>query len=158
MQAIAEGMRVSNRDVLAAITRRLRCATRRWSREVERTLSVHARLHSIARKRATLDPSLRARADAAKSKADIVAVIGSHVRLARSGETYRGPCSFHDGREKSFHVHPASGFWFCFACESGGDVIKFVERMYGASFEDAVRILETQGDLLALLPALARRR
>ncbi len=53
----------------------------------------------------------------------------------------KGLCPFHDEKSPSFHVTPARGFFHCFGCQEGGDVITFVQRVEGVSFTEAVERL-----------------
>ena len=48
--------------------------------------------------------------------ADIVAIIGEHVRLKKVGSVYRGPCPFHQGTNNNFSVLPKGGYT-CFVEE-----------------------------------------
>ena len=43
-------------------------------------------------------------------QADIVAIIGEHVRLKKTGSVWRGPCPFHQGTNANFSVMPR-GTW-----------------------------------------------
>jgi len=52
-----------------------------------------------------------------------------------------GLCPFHSEKTPSFHVHPDRGFFKCFGCGVGGDVITFVQKLENAAFGDAVRML-----------------
>ncbi len=47
--------------------------------------------------------------------ADIVAIVGEHVRLKRTGNSWRGPCPFHGGKGPNFSVQPGKGYK-CFVC------------------------------------------
>jgi DNA primase len=76
-----------------------------------------------------------------KSHADIVQVVQERVQLRRSGATYKGLCPFHGEKTPSFHVYGDKGFFKCFGCGVGGDVIKFVELYDKVSFPEAVRQL-----------------
>jgi DNA primase len=38
--------------------------------------------------------------------ADIVEIVGEHVKLRRSGADFRGPCPFHGGKNPNFSVSP----------------------------------------------------
>ncbi len=73
--------------------------------------------------------------------ADIVQVVGDVVSLRRSGATWKGLCPFHGERTPSFHVNREKGFFHCFGCGVGGDVLKFVELHEKVGFMDAVRML-----------------
>jgi DNA primase len=41
-----------------------------------------------------------------RDQADIVQVIGEHVKLKRVGTSFRGPCPFHQGKDANFSVSP----------------------------------------------------
>src|SRR5688572_28968241 len=76
-----------------------------------------------------------------KSIADIVQVVSDTVPLRKMGVTYKGLCPFHGERTPSFNVNPDKGFFKCFGCGVGGDVIKFVELRDKVGFSEAVRTL-----------------
>ncbi len=79
--------------------------------------------------------------DDLKHQADIVVVIQDYVSLKKTGATYKGLCPFHGEKTPSFHVNRDRGFFHCFGCGAGGDVIKFLELHEKLSFVDAVRQL-----------------
>ena len=79
--------------------------------------------------------------DDLKSHADIVQIVQERVPLRRSGVTWKGLCPFHGEKTPSFHVNGDKGFFHCFGCGVGGDVIKFVELYDKVAFPDAVRQL-----------------
>jgi DNA primase len=79
--------------------------------------------------------------DDLKSHADIVQVVQERVPLRRSGATWKGLCPFHGEKTPSFHVNGDKGFFHCFGCGVGGDVIKFIELYDKVSFPEAVRQL-----------------
>ncbi|MFI5245133.1 MAG: DNA primase [Gemmatimonadales bacterium] len=70
--------------------------------------------------------------------ADIVAIIGEHVRLKKVGSVYRGPCPFHQGTNNNFSVLPKGGYT-CFVCGEKGSVFTFVQKRLGLSFVEAVK-------------------
>ena len=80
-----------------------------------------------------------------KSHADIVQVVQERVPLRRSGATWKGLCPFHGEKTPSFHVNGDKGFFHCFGCGVGGDVIKFVELHDKITFPEAVRQLAARG-------------
>ena len=79
--------------------------------------------------------------DRVKSAADLVQIVGEHVRLRKSGSNFIGLCPFHSEKTPSFHVHAERQFFYCFGCHAKGDVIHFVEKMEGLTFADALRWL-----------------
>ena len=76
-----------------------------------------------------------------KHQADIVVVIQDYVSLKKTGATYKGLCPFHSERTPSFHVNRDKGFFHCFGCGVGGDVVKFLELHEKVGFQDAVKLL-----------------
>jgi DNA primase len=76
-----------------------------------------------------------------KHQADIVTVIQDYVSLKKTGATYKGLCPFHGEKTPSFHVNRDKGFFHCFGCGVGGDVIKFIELHEKVGFTDAVKML-----------------
>ena len=63
--------------------------------------------------------------DLIRNRVDIVDFIGERVKLVKSGSSYKGLCPFHAEKTASFFVNPSQGFFYCFGCKRGGDVIKF---------------------------------
>ena len=76
-----------------------------------------------------------------KHHADIVVVIQDYVSLKKAGATYKGLCPFHGEKTPSFQVNREKGFFHCFGCGVGGDVIKFLELHEKVGFTDAVKQL-----------------
>jgi DNA primase len=76
-----------------------------------------------------------------KHQADIVVVVQDYVSLKKVGSKYKGLCPFHNEKTPSFQVDRDKGFFHCFGCGAGGDVIKFIELHERVGFADAVRLL-----------------
>ena len=76
--------------------------------------------------------------DEIKSHNDIVDVIGSYINL---NEKNKALCPFHDDHSPSFSVHPDKQIYKCFSCGESGNVITFVQKYNGVSFEEALKIL-----------------
>lgn len=80
--------------------------------------------------------------DQVRERARIDEIVGEQVALRPAGVgALKGLCPFHDERTPSFHVRPAQGYYHCFGCGQGGDVIKFVEDVHHLSFTEAVQYL-----------------
>ena len=79
--------------------------------------------------------------DDLKSQADIVQVVQDSVPLKKAGTSYKGLCPFHTEKTPSFHVNSDKGFFHCFGCGTGGDIVKFVELHEKLSFPEAIRYL-----------------
>ena len=76
-----------------------------------------------------------------RARVDIVAVIGRHVELKRSGRTWKGNCAFHGEKTPSFHVYPDDKHFKCYGCGAYGDVFTFLQRLEGKEFPEVVRAL-----------------
>ncbi len=105
---------------------------------------------------ADLNPQVLARI---REAADIVEVVGEHVRLTRRGRRWTGLCPFHDEKTPSFSVDPERGLYYCFGCHAGGDTIRFVMEIEHLDFVEAVETLARRFNV-ALPPKTpdARRR
>jgi DNA primase len=79
--------------------------------------------------------------EAVKVAADMLAVVGGRTQLRRSGARWMGRCPFHEERTPSFSVSPEKGFYYCFGCQRGGDLISFVQEIEGVDFAGAVEWL-----------------
>nr|MBP8274450.1 DNA primase [Acidobacteriota bacterium] len=79
--------------------------------------------------------------DDLKAQTDIVSVIGEVTPLKKAGATYKGLCPFHQEKTPSFNVNGDKGFFKCFGCGAGGDVVKFIEMTQKIAFPEAVRLL-----------------
>jgi DNA primase len=79
--------------------------------------------------------------DDLKQQADIVVVIQDYVSLKKTGANYKGLCPFHGEKTPSFQVNRDKGFFHCFGCGVGGDVLKFLELHEKIGFADAVKLL-----------------
>lgn len=63
-------------------------------------------------------------------------------------------CPFHAGDSgASLKIYPGCRGWYCFGCGEGGDVISFVQKLFGLDFMSALRKLND--DFGLNLPGLA---
>ena len=77
-----------------------------------------------------------------REKARIDEVVSGYVSLRNAGGgSQKGLCPFHDEKSPSFHVTPSRGFYHCFGCGEGGDVISVVMKVDGLGFSEAVERL-----------------
>ncbi len=76
-----------------------------------------------------------------RSAVDIVRVVSEYVPLKPAGARLKGLCPFHQEKTPSFHVDPERKLFFCFGCQTGGDLFKFVMLYEQVEFPEAVRIL-----------------
>ena len=76
-----------------------------------------------------------------KEESDIVEWIGRYTKLEKKGRNYMGLCPFHTEKTPSFSVQPDKGYYHCFGCGAGGDVIKFLMEKEGLGFIEAVEKL-----------------
>jgi DNA primase len=74
---------------------------------------------------------------------EVVRAAGVNLRSGGVG-TLKGLCPFHDEKTPSFQVRPAVGYFHCFGCGEGGDVIDFVTRTDHLTFSEAVERLADQ--------------
>jgi len=68
------------------------------------------------------------------------------IELRRAGKELVGLCPFHADKHPSLAVNPDRNLWFCFSCSEGGDAIKFVQKLHGISFREALHLLGLNRD------------
>lgn len=79
--------------------------------------------------------------DDVRSRIDIVDVIGSYVKLTRSGRSYKGLSPFQNERTPSFFVFPETQTYKDFSSGEQGDVFSFMMKKEGMTFGEALREL-----------------
>ena len=80
--------------------------------------------------------------DEIRSRSDIVEVISEcGVVLRPAGRDYKGLCPFHDEKTPSFTVSPQKQMFYCFGCQTGGNVISFLQKHEGKDFKETLEWL-----------------
>jgi DNA primase len=79
-----------------------------------------------------------------KERLDVAEVLGSYLELKQSGRNLKASCPFHHEKTASFMVSPEKNIWHCFGCGEGGDIFKFVMKMEGLDFPQALEKLARQ--------------
>ena len=82
--------------------------------------------------------------DEVVERADIVDVLGKHLKLKRSGQNYFACCPFHNEKSASFSISPLKQMYHCFGCGESGNSISFVMKYLGLDFISAVKSLADQ--------------
>ncbi|TWI56798.1 DNA primase [Pseudomonas duriflava] len=72
------------------------------------------------------------------NRTDIVEVVGSRIKLKKTGKNYSALCPFHNEKSPSFSVSPDKQFYYCFGCGAGGNALGFVMDHDNLDFPEAV--------------------
>ncbi len=79
-----------------------------------------------------------------RAAADLVALIGEHTEIKRSGRSWMARCPLHGERTPSLSVSPEKGVYYCFGCQRSGDAITFVQEIDNLDFVGAVESLASR--------------
>ena len=80
--------------------------------------------------------------DEIRSRSDIVEVISEcGIALRPAGRDFKALCPFHDEKTPSFTVSVQKQIFYCFGCQTGGNVISFVKEHEGKSFIETIEWL-----------------
>ncbi len=82
------------------------------------------------------------------SATDIVDLVGSYVKLKRSGRGYMGLCPFHREKSPSFHVSEDKQLYHCFGCGVGGNAIHFIMAAENLDFVDGLKYLADKSGII----------
>jgi len=80
-------------------------------------------------------------AEQIKERLNIVEVLSEYLKLEKAGSNYRALCPFHHEKTPSFFVSPSRGLYYCFGCNSSGDIFTFLENFAGLDFRGALKVL-----------------
>jgi DNA primase len=80
-------------------------------------------------------------------KPDILATIHREgFEPKQKGRAFWLSCPFHEDKTPSMKIGPDRQTFYCFSCQSGGDVIAFVQKLHGLAFKDALKYLNLKGN------------
>lgn len=80
-----------------------------------------------------------------KTRIDLADLISSYgIQVKHAGSSIKACCPFHNEKTPSFNINNSKGFYHCFGCGETGDAIKFVQKMDGLSFVEAVKNLASR--------------
>lgn len=71
-------------------------------------------------------------------------VVGEFVPLRKRGRNWVGLCPFHADKDPSFSINEDKQIFYCFGCGEGGDAIKFLMKIQGLGFVEAVKNLASR--------------
>lgn len=96
-------------------------------------------------------------ADAIKQRLTMRQILGAYGIAVNDHGFAR--CPFHNEKTASFKAYDGDRGFYCFGCGESGDVITFVMRLFGLSFKEALRKIDTDFSLcLFEKPTLAEYR
>jgi DNA primase len=76
-----------------------------------------------------------------KARLPIEALVGQYCQLQKKGRNFVALCPFHKDSHPSLLVSPDKGIAYCFACQSGGDIFSFYQKVEGVDFRQALKDL-----------------
>lgn len=79
--------------------------------------------------------------DQIRSRLPIEQLVAEYCQLKKKGRNYVCLCPFHSDKNPSFLVSPDKGIAYCFACQSGGDIFSFYQKIESVDFPTAVKML-----------------
>ncbi|MDE0084493.1 MAG: DNA primase [Candidatus Poribacteria bacterium] len=83
-----------------------------------------------------------------RTQNNIVDVISeSGVALKQTGRNYQALCPFHEEKTPSFSVSPEKQIFYCFGCQTGGNVIHFLQKHEGKTFIEAIEWLADRANV-----------
>lgn len=102
-------------------------------------------LHSSS----SMDPVLEI-----KARLPIDQLVSQYCQLEKKGSQMKCICPFHNDKHPSMLVSPDKGIAYCFACQSGGDIFSFYQKIEGVDFKQALKDLaDKAGVKIADMPS-----
>lgn len=74
-------------------------------------------------------------------RSDIVSIIGSYIKLKKTGSNHMGLCPFHNEKTPSFSVSQSKQMYHCFGCGVGGNVYTFIMEYENYTFVETLKFL-----------------
>ena len=82
--------------------------------------------------------------DEVRNSVNIVSIISEYIPLRKRGRNHVALCPFHSEKTASFNVNEERQIFYCFGCNLGGDVFRFLMQIESLSFPDSVQFLAKQ--------------
>ncbi len=82
-----------------------------------------------------------------KQKNDLVTVASRYCTLQRKGRYYWTRCPFHGEKTPSLCINEYDGFYYCYGCHTGGNVITWVKNIESLGFMEAVSLLASWANI-----------
>ncbi len=76
-----------------------------------------------------------------RARLPIDQLVAQYRQLTRKGRNYVCLCPFHNDTHPSFLVSPDKGIAYCFACQTGGDIFAFFQKIENVDFPTALKML-----------------
>jgi len=75
------------------------------------------------------------------ARTDLVELIGSRLKLKKSGNNHTGLCPFHNEKSPSFSVSENKQLYHCFGCGASGNALTFLIEHDRLDFVEAIEQL-----------------
>ncbi len=79
--------------------------------------------------------------DEIRARLPIDQLVSQYCQIKRKGRNFVSLCPFHSDSNPSFLISPDKGIAYCFACQSGGDIFSFFQKIESVDFPTAVKML-----------------
>src|SRR4051812_48149426 len=76
-----------------------------------------------------------------RARLPIEQLVAQYCQLKKKGRSFVCLCPFHNDSNPSLLVSPDKGIAYCFACQSGGDIFSFYQKIEGVDFPQALKDL-----------------